>query len=289
MKSAFFCLWVGITTGLVLAACSVSTPEVEISLLTPALTSTAEETSTIVWFPATDTPRPVVSPTPMPTFNLHPGVGQLVFSDQFTEKSDWQLAESSQGSVAYGKNELTLAIRQPKTSLSSFNRQLLLTDFYLEVTANPSLCRGMDAYGLLFRAATNSDTYRLLFSCSGQIRLERINNGKITLLQDWVSSGQVPPGSPVVLRIGVWALQKEFRIFVNGFYQFSLSDPTLLTGGLGFFARSAGDNALTVNFSDLEVYALNPEEVPPTSTPTSTLPPTATVTRIAPHPTYLPW
>jgi hypothetical protein len=279
----------GVLSWLLLAACNVSAPAAEDTGLTPTQTSTVQETSTIIWFPPTDTPRPVVTPTLLPTRNLHPGVGTQVFSDLFTKDSNWQVASDDSGSIAYGNNELTLAIRQPKVTMATLNRTLYMGDFYLEVTANPSLCRGMDAYGLLLRASTSADTYRLLFSCSGQIRLERVKNSKLTVLQDWIYSGQVPPGSPAVLHIGVWALRNEMRIFVNDFYQFSFSDPIFPTGGLGFFARSAGDSALTVSFSNLEIYGLNPDEILPTETPTVTPPPTSTVTRIAPHPTYLPW
>jgi len=119
--------------------------------LTPTRHHTVQETSTIIWFPPTDTPRPVVTPTLLPTRNLHPGVGTQVFSDLFTKDSNWQVASDDSGSIAYGNNELTLAIRQPKVTMATLNRTLYMGDFYLEVTANPSLCRGMDAYGLLLR------------------------------------------------------------------------------------------------------------------------------------------
>lgn len=274
--------------GLFLAGCAGSTPQAEEVPAEASATATVEQTSAIIWFPATQTPLPIVTPTSLPARNLRPGVGEEIFSDQFTTESDWQLARDDNGSIAYGNNELTLAIRKPKILLASLNRALLLSDFYLEVTANPSLCRAMDSYGLLLRASSNNDAYRLLFSCSGQIRLERLMGGRVTVLQDWTYSGQVPPGSPAVLRIGVWALRSELRFFVNDFYQFSVLDTVFRTGGLGFFARSAGENALTVSFSNLAVYELNPDEIPPTETPTPTASHTPTLTRIALRQTYQP-
>ena len=276
-------LWVAAS---LLAACSEFAPAEAEPFSSPTEPPAATATSTIIWFPATDTPRPVVTPTLLPTRNLHPGVGEQIFEDLFTPDSHWQTGRDTAGSMAYGDHEFTLAIRQPKAMLVSLNRQLFLSDFYLEVTINPSLCRGEDTYGLLLRAAAPADAYRFLISCSGQLRLERIRNGRITVLQDWIPSGQVPPGSPSVLRVGVWALRDELRFFVNDFYQFSASDSLWRSGVLGIFVRSAGSNALTVNFTNLKVYALNPGEVPPTETPTTTPPPTATVTRIAPKPTY---
>ncbi|MEN4099067.1 MAG: hypothetical protein ROW52_04035, partial [Anaerolineaceae bacterium] len=41
--------------------------------------------------------------------------------------------------------------------------------------------------------------------------------------------------------------------------QFTISDPVHSSGTLGLFARSTGDTALTVSFSDLVVTALLPE------------------------------
>ncbi|MCC6146442.1 MAG: hypothetical protein IT308_02625 [Anaerolineaceae bacterium] len=278
--------WTGAAAWL-LSACAGFLPSPTEIPPTPTEPPPSAATSTIVWFPATDTPRPVVTPSVQPSRDLHPGVDEQIFDDPFTSDSAWQTARGGEASIAYGNNELTLAIRQPKVSLASMNSELFLSDFYLEVTANPSLCRGEDVYGLLLRAATSSDGYRWLFSCNGQIRLERLKNGKITVLQDWVYSGQAPPGSPSLLRLGVWALRDELRFFVNDFYQFSASDALWRSGGLGFFARSAGNTALTVNFTNLKVYSLNPADVPPTETPTITPTLTTTATRIAPKPTYI--
>lgn len=286
MKFVRFVLWF-LGLAWLLSACSDALPAGGDVFAPQTELPSPTVTSTIIWFPPTDTPRPFVTPTLLPTRDLRPGIGEQVFNDLFLSDSHWQLSRDASGSIAYGNNELTLAIRQPKAALSSMNRQLFLSDFYLEVTANPSLCRGDDAYGLLLRAAAPTDAYRLMFSCNGQLRLERIRNSKIVVLQDWTPSGQVPPGSPAILRIGVWALRDELRFFVNDFYQFSASDLIWRSGGLGLFARSAGSNVLTVNFTNLTINALNPDEVPPTETPTITPPPTATVTRIAPKPTFL--
>jgi hypothetical protein len=115
------------------------------------------------------------------------------------------------------------------------------------------------------------DGYRLLATCDGRLRLERIKNGELALLQDWTESGEVPHGGMVPLRLGVWALGSELRIFVNQVYQFSASDPVWKEGQIGAYARAELDGPLTVNFSRLEVYAINRSLLPsPTVTTTST-------------------
>jgi hypothetical protein len=58
--------------------------------------------------------------------------------------------------------------------------------------------------------------------------------------------------------LGISAVGDEMRFFVNGQYQFTIRDPLLVSGGVGVFARSTNNQAVTVNFSDLVVYDVIP-------------------------------
>ena len=157
------------------------------------------------------------------------------------------------GTVLYGNEELTITVTQPKASLATFRKADSLANFYLEITANPSLCMNGDSYGILFRVSSPLDYYRLLINCSGELRLEAVRNGVLTVYQNWQASSQVPPGSPLEIRLGLWVSGNEKRVFVNEHFQFSVTDPVWKAGSLGLFARSMGETALTVNFSDLTV------------------------------------
>ncbi len=166
--------------------------------------------------------------------------------------------------------------------LLSFRKATNLTDFYLELTSNLGMCRGDDNYGVLVRSASLQDSYRFLITCDGQIRLERVKNGQIALLQDWTLSGQVPPGSPLVLKLGIWAVGSDLRFFINDVFQFAARDNVLTVGTVGVFSRASGQNPLTVSFTDLKVSSVDRAAIP-----TTTLPPvpTPTVTRTrAPYP-----
>jgi hypothetical protein len=128
---------------------------------------------------------------------------------------------------------------------------------------------------LYIRAASPRDGYRLVATCDGRIRLERLKNGELVLLQDWIPSGEVPRGGMVPMRLGVWASGPELRIFVNDVYQFSVHDPVWKNGQTGVYARAALDGPLTVNFSNLVVRAIDPNRLPtatPRPTPTKTKP-----------------
>ena len=217
---------------------------------------TATPTATTVWFPptATFTPLPPVTPGITPTLDLSPGYGAPIFSDDFLKPELWSLGRSGPGGAALGVSELSLVVSQPRGYLYSLRQETALSDFYLEITASPSICRGADEYGLLVRLVSLQDFLRFGLNCRGEARLDRLSGGEASSPFPPEVSGAVPPGAPSTSRLAVWALGKELRFYVNGQYLFTVSDPVLRVGGLGVYARASGDDTMTVNFSDLDVY-----------------------------------
>ncbi len=189
---------------------------------------------------------------------MRPKLGDILFEDDFSDPKPWQLSQSEAGSVALGKNELTIAIGETNTTLSTIREEPIFTNFYLEITASPSLCRGLDEYGVMFRVSSNMDYYRYSLSCDGQVRLDRIASGQASSPQPWMLSGAVPPGAPSSSKIGIAAVGSKMDFYVNDQYQFSIKDPLLTSGGVGLFARSANKMAVTINFSNLVVYQVLP-------------------------------
>jgi hypothetical protein len=189
---------------------------------------------------------------------MRPKTGKILLEDNFTDPNAWTLSQSDLGSVALGVNELTIAIGEANAYLYSVREAPIFTDFYLEITAEPSLCRDLDEYGVLIRVSPKVDYYRFSLSCNGQVRLDRVIGGQASSPQPWMMSGSVPPGAPSSSRIGISARGSEMDFFVNGFYQFTIHDPVLTSGGVGVFARSTNNMAVTVNFSDLVVSELIP-------------------------------
>lgn len=253
-----------------LSACVPSTPAPRpIESPTP-FTPTATPSATPVWFPPTETPTLMPTPSPRPTEDRRPAVGELLVEDQFSE-GGWQVLANEAGRASLGRQELTLAVTGRKGVLTSFRDQALPGDGYLEITVLPSLCSGADAFGIYFRAASPKDGYRLLATCDGRLRLERLKNGELALLQDWTASGEVPRGGLVPLRLGVWGLGADLRIFVNGVYQFAVRDPVWSEGQVAATARTALDGPLTANFSELAFYAIDRSRLPsPTPVPSPT-------------------
>jgi hypothetical protein len=251
-----------ITCGLLLTACSGIGLEAVTATPRPP-TATPFQTPTIVWFPATATPTPQPIYTLPPTPDMLTGLGELIASDDFTDPEEWNTAVSDQGSASVSRERLTLAVR-PGVYMVSLQRQMVLANFYAEITARPSLCRGADEYGFLVRASA-ATYYRFALTCNGQAHAERISLKERHDLHESILSGDVPPGAPGEVRIGVWAAGSELRLFLNGRYQFSINDLNLSSGTVGVFALAAGDTPVTVTFSDLRVRAV--EYYPPTRTP----------------------
>lgn len=218
-------------------------------------TETPLPTPTINWFPPSATPTLITLPTKAPTPEMRPGLGAEIITDDFSRASRWDIASSDEASAAIKNNRLTLSV-QSEVYMLSLRNDLMLTDYYAEITARPSLCRAEDSYGLLIRASA-SNYYRFALSCNGTARAERVSGGTRLILQQPLPSGDVPPGAPGQVRIGVWAVGREMRLFLNGRFQFTISDPSFPSGALGVFVRSVGETAAVVSFSDLSVQTVD--------------------------------
>ena len=237
-----------------LSACLPATTPLPPLPTSTKLPPTSTATATTVWFPPTATYTPFPTPVITPTVDVRPELGNLLITDDFTNPDNWTLGRANQMSAALGKNELSLAISQPGGYLYTLYRQAVPNNFYLEVTASPSLCKDKDEYGLLLRVSPSLEFYRFSLSCDGEVRLDKYFKQIASSPKPWTLSGAVPPGAPSMSLIGVQAQGKTLQFFVNGQFQFSVQDPSLIGGSLGFFARSANDNAVTVSFSNLKIY-----------------------------------
>lgn len=246
---------------IILSACLPAdlTPPTE----TPRPSETPPPAPTIVWFPPSSTPTLPVFPTNSPTPEMSPGIGAVLFADDFSSASAWDTAVSDQGSAAISRNRLTLAA-QPGVYLVSMNREAAFGDFYAEITARPSLCRGGDSYGIIIRS-TGDSFYRFTLTCNSMVSAERIRSSVRLLMQEPIPSGDAPPGAPGEARIGIWAVGNEMRLFINDRFQLSITDPSSPSGAIGVFVRGAGDTPVSVTFSDLTVYDV--DYIPPTRTP----------------------
>lgn len=247
---------------LLLTSCSAMDAFLATDTPKPA-TETPLPSPTIVWFPPSATPTPQFLSTKAPTPEMRPGLGTDIITDDFSDPLDWDVITSNEASAVMQDNRLSLAV-QSQVYMTSLRHDTLINDYYAEITAQPSLCRGEDSYGVLIRANGGS-YYRFALACDGTVRAERVTNSVRLALQKPIPSGDVPPGAPGKVRIGVWTVGNEMRLFLNGRFQFSINDPSFPIGTIGVFVRSAGETAAVVSFSDLVIQEVN--YILPTATP----------------------
>jgi hypothetical protein len=229
----------------------------------PSPSDTPLPSPTIDWFPASATPTPRALPAYTATPEMNPGIGSVIFNDDFSDQKLWDTVDSSQASAVIKDNHLTLAV-ESGVSIASLRRDLILKNFYAEITARIGLCRGDDNYGILIRA-TGGSFYRFVISCSGLIQVERIKSSVRLIIHNPDASGDAPLGAPGEVRIGIWANGGEMRLFLNDRFQFSVIEKTFPSGAFGVFAQSKGDTPVTITFSALKVYDVN--YIAPTPTP----------------------
>ena len=228
------------------------------------MTETPAPSPTFAWFPASVTPTQGALATPKPpTPEMRPGIGASYLTDDFSDPALWDTAASDKASAEVNDNRLILAVKS-KIYMISLRHELSEGNYYAEITARPNLCRGEDSYGLLIRANAVA-YYRFSLTCSGNIFAERISVGTRELLQAPLLSGDVPRGAPGEVRIGVWAVGTEMRLFLNGRFQFSISNPNYPTGTIGVFLNSAGETPAIVSFSRLSLQKV--DYTLPTRTP----------------------
>jgi len=241
--------------GLLMACTPLQTPP-PLPTATP-IPATATSTATKVWFPPTPTFTQFPTPTDIitTTNEIKPQYGEIILSDDFSDPSKWTQTRGKIGSTSVTNNELTIALNnEERAYLFSLRSEPLFTDFYAEVTASPSICRGQDEYGVLFRVTPSFDFYRFSLSCDGQTRLDKYYRGTASSPQPPIYSSEVPPGAPSMSKLGIWVSGKDMQFFINDVFQFSIKDPSIEKGSIGFFARSAGGGAVTINFSNLQIY-----------------------------------
>lgn len=207
---------------------------------------------TVVWFPSTETPASEGSTFATATPDLQPGIGEISFTDDFTEPENW----SELGGLDYIRDgQLTLAA-SAGTHLMSLHQQINISDFHAEITVRIHLCRGADEYGLLLRAIP-AMYYRFALNCNGEARVDRVRPGERIMLQPPHSTSDAPHGGPADIKMGVWVAGREMRFFINNHYQFTVTDGSFQTGTLGVFVRASEDSPITISFSDLIVRDVN--------------------------------
>lgn len=241
--------------GLLLVGCGIQ-PPTPLPSLAPSPTLT--NTPTVVWFPATKTPTVLPTLTRTPTPDLLPGLGEIIVEDDFSTGEAWLLKTTPEASVAVANNHITLALSLEQGFLFSLRTEPVLSDFYAEITASPNLCGPEDEYGLMVRTTPALSYYRFAISCDGEAKVIKVSRNSTSVLVPPERYAVIPGAAPSSSRLAVWANGEDIRFFINNQFLFSIRDTVLKQGTFGVFVRTAGEKAVSVNYSDLLIYQVSP-------------------------------
>lgn len=217
---------------------------------------TLPPTETPIWFPATATPTLLPIAEASPTPDMHPGLGALLLSDDFSSASLWATSQSDSATALIANGRITLSTDRAGLVVLSTRSEPVFGDFYAEITAISGLCEGEDEYGFVVRATSSGDQYRFALSCDGRAKVDRILAGSASRPAGWLQSPILPKLGPSTVRLAVWASGSQMRFFVDDAFLFSINDTVLYNGTVGVYIRARGEGALSVSFSDLQVLAL---------------------------------
>ncbi len=219
------------------------------------------ETATVVWFPATSTPTPLPPPQPTSTTVVLSGIGEVVSIDQFTDPEAWVNTQLQGGNSPnrsiLSDSTLVFAINQPPARLTTFNQKVLLADAAISITFTVNRCTAGDVYGVLFNTQNEKYGNRLTMNCDGRFRVEQLRENLTLPLTEWVASGDVPVGSPGVVKVTIWTAGVETRVFLNDHFQASIIDSYYRNGSFGFFVSATNEAGLNIKVSDLSVNQVN--------------------------------
>ncbi len=245
---------------LILAACLrlEETPAVDTPQATNTPIPSSTSTPTVIWFPPTDTPAMTPTQELTPTPEVMVELGEVIYEDPFNSPEGWFLPQTERGQINIGNGEVNIVINETGSYLAGTREKPDVSEFYAEITTNPVLCSPQDEYGFLFGVVGRDQYFRFALSCSGEVRLDKLSAEGTMLLYPWTRCASVPAGAPSVTKLAVLVVDGEIHLYINGNSLLSIEDRQNIYGSFGVYARSVGDTAMTVSFSDLIVREILP-------------------------------
>jgi hypothetical protein len=241
----------------------------EMPTITPEPTSTLEPTSTPT-LPPTATP---ISGDPAVVF------GDPTWIDEFENRANWGTFDNDcfQSQITDGQYIINGKLAMTCWELTWPE----IYNFYLEAEVETTeQCPGDAVYGLLFRAPDTDSGYLYGLTCDGRFLMaswdgeSRSGTTYVPLTADPAING----GREQTNRIGVWAQENRYALYVNGVYMTEVVDNSFLEAGkFGIAVRAgANDTPVTVTYDSIAYWDLEGTPPPkPTSGPIAP-PPTAT-------------
>ncbi|HBX70478.1 MAG TPA: hypothetical protein DEH25_14130 [Chloroflexi bacterium] len=267
---------------LTLAAQPTDTPYIVPTEALPQPTAT--EAATVTEAP-TATPEPTSTPILPPTATLISGdpaamLGAPTWIDEFETRTHWGTFDNDCFKSQISDGQFIMNGKLATTCWELTWPEIY--NFYLEATVETSeQCPGDAAYGLLFRAPDTDSGYLYGLTCDGRFIMAswdgETRSG--TTYVPLTANPAINGGREQTNRIGVWAQDNHYALYVNGLFMTDVVDNSYLEPGkFGIAVRAgANDTPVTVAYDSIAYWDLEgnpppkpvqgPIAPPPTATP----------------------
>ncbi len=182
-------------------------------------------------------------------------LGEPDWEDTFKNGDNWSLYEDDHVRFRVRDRVLVMTAFQADGRDSWMLTLPEPVNYYLEVTAAPQDCSGLDRYGIIFRTDA-TEGYLFGFSCDGQYSIRRWNGEKFKALVDWTSSPDIQSGANETNRMGLMVEGDQFTLFANGKKLAETSDDSYPEGGLGLFVAADETTDFKVQVSEVVYWEL---------------------------------
>ncbi len=251
-------------TGAAIVTAAVQTVNAQFSATAALQTAAPQATATVAPSPTVFTPTPTkkIKPTAKPTATTAStdpklDLGDPTFQDTFKNSDNWGLTADKHSDMFIQDGNLVMkafnadqfdswALTWPKTA-----------NFYIELTATPETCGGLDRYGLMLRAKRDASVgYLFGFSCDGRYSFRKWDGVKYTRDVDWTKNSAILKGADQTNRLGVKAEGDHFTLYANGVKLTDFHDASYSTGYFGVFIAAAETANFTTNASEIDYWEL---------------------------------
>lgn len=232
-------------------------PTVAVASVTPGPSATAALTATSA--PATPTATTAV-PAPtnqvtatLPSSDPRASLGTPTFHEPFDNDANWSFTKDKHSDMALDNGKLVMTAFEANSWDSWTITWVHGENFYIEMTAAPGACSGLDRYGIMFRAKQDaSEGYLFALTCDGHYSLRTWDGEKNNKIVDWTPSDKILTGADQTNRLGVWTDGTTIRLYANGFLLKEVSDDSYADGYMGVWSGSVNTVNFTVKVDQLD-------------------------------------
>lgn len=235
---------------------------IEVQFTPTMLPATATQSPTNTQPPSATPTKITPTATVVPTSTSVPtdpklNLGNPTWKDTFTSDQNWSLSADEHTDMIIKDGKLILTALHPDGWDGWALTWPKTVNFYLEMTATPGTCSGLDRYGVMVRAKSDAtEGYLFGFSCDGKYSFRKWDGKSFTKIVDWTSSQAILANANQTNRLGVMAKGDKFSLYANGKLLTEVQDKTYDNGNFGVFVGAKNTANFTVQVSELDYWEL---------------------------------